>query len=61
MYLILIETPHVFAQYVHIVSNLHLIHIFIFSTFLFIFLPVFEKKLNFFIFIFIIQKLDKNN
>ena len=60
MYLILIETPHVFAQYVHIVSNLHLIHIFIFSTFLFIFLPVFEK-INFFIFIFIVEKLDKNN
>lgn len=44
MYLILIETPHVCAQYVHIVSSLHLIHTFIFSTFIFIFLPVFEKN-----------------
>ncbi len=60
MYLILIETPHVFAQYVHIVSNLHLIHIFIFSTYLFISLPVFQK-LIFLYFIFIVEKLDKNN
>ncbi len=59
MYLILIETPHVCARYVHIVSSLHLIHILYFLHF-FSFPSCFEK-IKFFIFIFIVQKFDKNN